>query len=196
MISNFSSDIFRISPIENNHWAGRSVSLSVAPLMSRINLRCSPSGIKPAESHFEISLPRSPKTATTTGTTTGTRTALWLGPDEWLITDTTPDISIALDKSTSSKPSSFYGVDVSHHFSCVVVSGMGCRSVLSGGCPQDLRIESFGVGSCSRTVFGKATVILHCISEDEFHIHFQRSFSPYVWEYLCRCADDIDSFIV
>lgn len=107
--------------------------------------------------------------------------ALWLGPDEWLIFDIADN---ELEKKCSGLKVSHSLVDVSDRNIGVSIFGKGARWLLSSGCPQDLSDEVFGIGACSRTLFGKAEVVIWRRDADTYHLECWRSFAEYVYDYL------------
>jgi sarcosine oxidase subunit gamma len=80
--------------------------------------------------------------------------------------------------------------DVSHRNTAIIVSGPGAEATLSAGCPQDLSLEIFPVGACSRTLFGKVEVVLLRVAEDTFRVEVWRSFSDYAFGLLAEAASD------
>ncbi|NJR13786.1 MAG: sarcosine oxidase subunit gamma, partial [Phyllobacteriaceae bacterium] len=75
-------------------------------------------------------------------------------------------------------------VDVSHRNAALSVSGAGAADVLNAGCPQDLSLAAFPVGACSRTLLGKAEVVLYRMAQEQFHVEMWRSFAPYVADFI------------
>ncbi|HEY1410885.1 MAG TPA: glycine cleavage T C-terminal barrel domain-containing protein, partial [Rhodopila sp.] len=112
------------------------------------------------------------------------RAALWLGPDEWLILapDSAPDLAAQATKAAGDHPASV--VDVSHRSQTLEITGAKAAWCLNGFCALDLDIQAFPVGMCTRTVLGKAGIVLWRIAPEVFHVDVERSFVPYVWECL------------
>ena len=52
--------------------------------------------------------------------------------------------------------------------------------VLSAGCPLDLDLDEFQVGMCTRTLFGKAEVVIWRTATSSFRLEVWRSFAAYV----------------
>jgi heterotetrameric sarcosine oxidase gamma subunit len=100
----------------------------------------------------------------------GDRTVMWLGPDEFLL--------LAADCTIPG------AVDVSHRDTAIGVSGPRAAWVINAFCALDLHLPAFPVGMCTRTVFGKAQILLWRTSADAFRIDVARSFAPYVWACL------------
>jgi heterotetrameric sarcosine oxidase gamma subunit len=112
------------------------------------------------------------------------RAALWLGPDEWLILapETASDLSAQAVKAAGDLPVSV--VDVSHRSRTLELTGIRAAWCLNAFCALDLDLRAFPVGMCTRTLFGKAEVILWRIASEVFHLDVGRSFVPYVWACL------------
>jgi heterotetrameric sarcosine oxidase gamma subunit len=102
---------------------------------------------------------------------------LWLGPDEWLII-ADEDIAMPETQSTASV------VDVSHAITGIAVHGSRAAWAINGFCALDLDLSAFPVGMCTRTLFGKAQVIIWRLDVELFRIEVARSFAPYVWDLL------------
>jgi len=112
------------------------------------------------------------------------RAALWLGPDEWLIQAAEPaEALIALArKGAAENPASI--VDVSHRDLALEITGPFAPWCLNGFCALDLDPRVFPVGMCTRTVLGKAEVVLWRTGAERFRLDVARSFAPYVWACL------------
>ncbi len=121
----------------------------------------------------------------------GARHALWLGPDEWLILAPIGDaIAAGLEAALPDLPHSL--VEVSQRQTAIGVSGAHAEARLSAGCPLDLDLAAFPIGMCTRTLFGKAEIVLWRTAETRFHIEVWRSFSAYVWGLLQAAGADLD----
>jgi sarcosine oxidase subunit gamma len=130
-----------------------------------------------------VTIPVAPKTS---GRKEG-RSALWLGPDEWLVIDESGgDLMTALSKSGALHSAT----DVSHRNVAIVVSGPGAEATISAGCPQDLSLGAFPVGCCTRTLFGKAEIVLFRTEDDTFRVECWRSFADFVFGLLAEGAED------
>lgn len=181
-------DMLRRSKLAGHELRLGSVAVSVLPPASRVSLRA-PSASLPALSRsLRVDLPNRPKSSATAAG----RTALWLGPDEWLIIAETKDDPLA---DLSGVEALHSAVDVSHRNVALAVSGADAEATLSAGCPQDLSIEAFPVEACSRSVLGKVEVVLLRTAADAFRVECWRSFSDYVSGFLGEAARDaaIDS---
>lgn len=160
----------------------RGVTVSVLPPAFRVSLRAQPESLHALNVALSIGLPTKPKTS---ARERGLG-ALWLGPDEWLLIDGETDPLEAL-RGLDALHSA---VDISHRNVAIEVAGPHAADALSGGCPQNLSSETFPVGACSRTVFGKVEIVLWRLGEQAFRVECWRSFAPYVWTYLSLAARD------
>ena len=104
----------------------------------------------------------------------GERTLLWLGPDEILL----------LVPEGTEPPQLSGTVDVSHRDVGISIAGPRAPWAINAFCALDLHHSAFPVGMCTRTVFGKAEIMLWRTAADNFRIEVARSFAPYVWECL------------
>jgi heterotetrameric sarcosine oxidase gamma subunit len=114
-------------------------------------------------------------------TTTGGRTALRLGPDEWLVVGPAGD---ADGLATAAEGLLASVVDVSHRQAAIEVDGPRAVDAISAFCALDLDLAAFPVGMVTRTVFGRAGIVLWRTAEAVFRIEVTRSFAPYVWACL------------
>ena len=166
--------------------AGREVSatgVKVEPLppAERVSLRAPAESIASLSRALGVTLPQKPKTSAVKGS----RTALWLGPDEWLVID-------HLDRDMAAELAGVdalhAAVDVSHRNVAIEIEGPGAEAVLSAGCPQDLSLAAFPVGACSRTVLGKVEIVLHRTGDRSFRVECWRSFADYAFAFLPEAA--------
>ncbi|WP_428486093.1 sarcosine oxidase subunit alpha family protein [Rhodopila sp.] len=112
------------------------------------------------------------------------RAALWLGPDEWLILAPEADTMVVAQAMRAAADQSASVVDVSHQAGRLEVTGPRAEWCLNAFCALDLDLVTFPVGMCTRTLLGKAEVILWRIGVEAFQVDITRSFMPYVWACL------------
>ena len=119
--------------------------------------------------------------------------ALWLGPDEWLVV--APDgRNAALEASLRSALKGLHHsvTDVSANRTILEVSGEYARLVLAKGCPLDLHASAFGAPQCAQSLLAKSQVILQCLdARPTFRIFVRLSFAPYVAEWLTDAAAEL-----
>jgi len=117
------------------------------------------------------------------------RRALRLGPDEYLLLLDEADVAAALTRLRQALADSHHAaLDLSARFAAMRVGGAHCRDTLAAACPLDLHPQSFGAGQASRTLFGKAEVILDCRAESTFLLLVNRSFAPYARALLAEAG--------
>jgi len=135
----------------------------------------------PTAARHAISLPL-PMSAGETRDTGGTR-VLWLGPDRWLITATSP-----LDLSALTEIAAVN--DVTAGRLILRLSGPKCRDLLAKGSPLDLNPAMFKAGHCAQTLVGALSVTLDCVAADGFDLYVTRSHALFFWEWLSRAANE------
>ena len=168
--------------------AGRSVSaknvkVDVLPPAERISLRAPEASVAALSKALGLTLPKKPKTsASKTG-----RTALWLGPDEWLVIDEAGKDPLADCAGVAALHSA---VGISHRNIAISVAGPAAEATVNSGCPQDLSLDAFPVGAASRTILGKAEIVLLRTAADAFRVECWRSFSDYVFTFLSEGSRD------
>lgn len=157
------------------------VAITPKPVMTRLNLRAPEGAVAALSKAFDLKLPQKAKQSDTRKG----RHALWLGPDEWLILDENESDLVAL----AAKVKPFHSAtDISHRNVAFDVRGSACAEILAAGCPHDLRLSSFPLGACARTICGKAEVVLYRLSEDHFHVEVWQSFAEYLFDLLDEAA--------
>lgn len=169
-------------------FAGRDASsartrLTMLPPAERLSLRAPAASAGPLSKALGLDLPMRPKTSASAAG----RLALWLGPDEWLVIDEKggdPAADCAKVKALHS------AVGISHRNVAISVSGPGAAATLNAGCPQDLSLEAFAVGACSRTILGKVEIVLLRTGAEAFRVECWRSFADYVFTFLVEAAAD------
>jgi sarcosine oxidase subunit gamma len=162
------------------------VVVGVLPLRTRLCLRADasllPNGGQVAGLRLDVPVNR--------GSRSGERAALRLGPDEWQLCG--PEHEAAA--MTREIGSGLVGVrhalvDISHRHVGLSVSGPQATQVINGGCALDLSPAAFPAGSATRTLLGKAEIVL-AKWEDRpaFEIDCARSYAGYVRDFLLEAA--------
>ncbi|CDX11029.1 conserved hypothetical protein [Mesorhizobium sp. ORS 3324] len=168
--------------------AGRAVSapgvkVEILPPAERISLRAPEASLAALSKALGVTLPTKPKASAAKDG----RTALWLGPDEWLIIDEAGKDPLADCAKVTALHSA---VGISHRNVAISVAGPAAAVTVNSGCPQDLSLEAFPVGAASRTILGKAEIVLLRTAADAFQVECWRSFSDYVFTLLSEAAGD------
>ncbi len=165
--------------------ADAAVHLTDLAPCTRLILRGRAPAIEAATAALGFPLPVLPCRAVTVGK----RSALWLGPEEWLILAMASDpIAAALAHGLQGHAHAL--VEVSARQCGIEISGAAAADVLNAGCPLDLDAAAFPVGMCTRTVLGKSEIVLWRVGTETFRLEVGRSFVPYVRGLLLEAARD------
>jgi sarcosine oxidase, subunit gamma len=158
----------------------------------------------PPESRFSLRLPM--RAIADAGEVAGFRLALainrraqngdrWsarLGPNEWLIGGPEADgatIEAEVEAVLAGRVHAL--TDVSHRNVAIEISGTEAPAILNAGCPLDLSPEAFPLGAATRTLLGKAEIVLMRPGEaPAFRVEVWRSFADYVYGFLVESARD------
>jgi sarcosine oxidase subunit gamma len=100
-----------------------------------------------------------------------------------------PETSRLLREALTGAPHAV--VDVSHRQIAFEVGGPQASTALSAGCPLDLHIREFPVGMCTRTLLGKASIVLWRTGAETFHVEVWRSFADYASRFLAAAAREL-----
>ena len=156
--------------------------ITEAPPAPRLMLRGGPEVAARAGAALGLPLPLAPH-----GTAqAGDRAALWLGPDEWLLLAPSDALAAAL----AGLPHSL--VDVSDGFDALILCGPAAARALSAGCPLDLHAGTFPPGMATRTVLGRAGIILWRLADEEWRVEIGRSFAAYGLAFLTEAGRGIE----
>lgn len=175
--------VIRSLPLSGSYGGSSAVRLEAAPPAERLSLRARPEDVAALSGALGLDLPVKPKTSASANG----RTALWLGPDEWLVIG---EEGAGLMQEATNSGVTHSAVDISHRNTAILVSGPGAAAAINTGCPQDLSLAVFPVGACSRTVFGKVEIVLLRTAVDAFRVEIWRSFSDYAFGLLSEGARD------
>jgi sarcosine oxidase subunit gamma len=160
---------------------GLAAELRMLPRMARFVLRGPPEVAQLAGAAFGVELPGIAMVAATVAG----RSALWLGPDEWMLLAPADDedaLADAVETALAGVPHAL--VSVGNREVATEFFGPRVADVLNAGCPLDLDMSAFPVGMCTRTVLGKAQIVLWRTGAEVFQLHVWRSFFPYVRDFL------------
>jgi sarcosine oxidase subunit gamma len=172
-----------------NLTAAGNLRLEPAAELHRWSVRARPDDRAFLEQLLQLQLPVQPLRSS--GGKAGS--ALWLGPDEWLVLLNPAAAGEFRDRCArfdwgAAPPASV--VDVTHRSVAIRLSGTGAPWVINSGCPLDLAPHAFTPGSCTRTLFAKAEIVLWHVADTEpcYYLECWRSFAPYVWTRLRQAA--------
>src|SRR5688500_15817008 len=161
------------------------VGVAVEPFVTMVDVRLGTVG--PAASALGVDLPTDPNT----WVPTPTGRAVWLGPDEWLLSSTTetPEEFEARIRAAV-LPLGGSATDVSAQRVGLRLAGARVRDVLAKGCSVDLHPREFGRGSSAQTTLGQAGVVLLALSDagDDYVVLVRSSFAGYLADWLLDAA--------
>lgn len=128
-------------------------------------------------------LPSTPGTAVDTASAT----AIWFGPQEWLITTRTQsgvELEAALQKAVREHGGA--ATDVSAQRTVITLAGEHARRVLSKGCSLDLHPSVYRKGTAQQTMLGLAAVVIIALDDSgtEYKVLVRSSFARYLAEWL------------
>jgi sarcosine oxidase subunit gamma len=126
--------------------------------------------------------------------TRGERLSLRLGPDEWLLIGPEVDSEAIAAEIVAALGDHFHAlVDIGHRNVAIEVKGPHAADIINAGCPLDLFDASFPTGSGTRTLLGKAEIVLARIDDaPTYRVECWRSFATYVHGFLAEAARDFD----
>jgi sarcosine oxidase subunit gamma len=117
-------------------------------------------------------------------------TALWLGPDEWLLTAAPGEervLAAALRAGLAGLTAAV--VDVSESRTVIAISGPKARDLIAKGCTLDLHPRIFAAGACAQTGLARTGALIHAVEDTPvFEITVVRSFADYLWVWLTDAA--------
>ena len=169
--------------------AGTDLAIELEPLTNAVDLRVDPAAVDAAALRDVVggTLPTLPNTWTALP---GGR-AVWLGPDEWLLTGDRPAPVWEEALRGVVGPHGGAAVDVSSQRTGVRLRGPGSRALLAHGCALDLRPSSFPPGSAAQTLLGQSGVLLMADAvEGDVVIAVRTSFAGYVADWLLDAAEE------
>ena len=162
------------------------VGITVEPFVAMVDVRLGTVGAE-ASAALGVDLPTAPNT----WVPAGTGRAVWLGPDEWLLSSTT-EAPEELEARVRAAALELGGsaTDVSAQRIGLRLTGARVRDVLAKGCSIDLHPRVFGRGSSAQTMLGQAGVVLLALSDaaDDVVVLVRSSFAGYLADWLLDAA--------
>ncbi len=162
------------------------VRIAAEPFVAMVDVRVGTVGAEAAAA-LGVDLPTAPNT----WVPAGTGRAVWLGPDEWLLTSTTeaPE-ELEARVRAAVLPLGGSATDVSAQRIGLRLTGARVRDVLAKGCSIDLHPRVFGRGSSAQTMLGQAGVVLLALSDaaDDVVVLVRSSFAGYLADWLLDAA--------
>lgn len=166
-----------------------SVRLRELAFRAQLNLRVDLRG--PAAAAVGEALGAPLPTRPNSAVRSGELTALWLGPDEWLVlapVGRSQHLGNSLRLALGTEEGAV--VDLSAHRTTVELSGPRAREVLAKGCSLDLHPTVFGPADCAQTLLARAPVLLLGRGGDppSYWLLVAASFAAYVVDWCLDAA--------
>jgi sarcosine oxidase subunit gamma len=162
------------------------VAVTAEPYVAMVDVRLGPLGPE-ASAALGVDLPTTPNT----WVPAGSGRAVWLGPDEWLLTSTT-ETPEELEARVRAAVVGLGGsaTDVSAQRIGLRLTGARVRDLLARGCAIDLHPRVAGRGSSAQTTLGRAGVVLLVLSDtgDDVVVLVRSSFAGYLADWLLDAA--------
>jgi sarcosine oxidase subunit gamma len=184
------AELLRTHPLEA--WSAAfarlpdSVGITVEPFVAMVDVRLGAMDSEASE-RLGVDLPTVPNT----WVPTDTGRAVWLGPDEWLLTSTA-EVPEKLEARVQAAVAARGGsaTDVSAQRVTLRLTGSRVRDVLAKGCSIDLHPRVFGRGRSAQTTLGRAGVILLALADagDDYVVLVRSSFAGYLADWLLDAA--------
>jgi sarcosine oxidase subunit gamma len=139
-------------------------------------------------------LPTQPNTVSASASVT----ALWLGPDEWLlITPAGAEYQYLAALSTALEGLRFAATNITDGQTIIHLYGGRAIDVLRKGCSLDLHPRVFKPGSCAQTLIAKAGVLIRYVDQaPSFDLIVRRSFAEYLALWLKDAATEYGFHVV
>lgn len=118
--------------------------------------------------------------------------ALWLGPDEWLLTggeDRGEPLRAWLTPQLAGISRSGL-VEVSANYATLLIAGRHARDLLEKAITLDLHPRSFSVGNCATTTFARGNGLLWQVADEGYRLMFRPSFGSYFSDWLIDAASE------
>jgi len=184
------AELLRMHPLEawTDAFEGLpdSVGVTVEPFVAMVDVRLGTVDSAASE-RLGVDLPTVPNT----WVPTDTGRAVWLGPDEWLLTSTAEAPEELEDRVRDAVvPLGGSAANVSAQRITVRLTGERVRDVLARGCAIDLHPRVFGRGSSAQTTLGLAGVVLLALNDagDDYLVLVRSSFAGYLADWLLDAA--------
>lgn len=160
----------------------RAVQLAEIPFLTQVGVRVDPdsAGARGIDEALGAPLPR--KVGETSRA--GGHTALWLGPDEWLVVSSADADTLVEQLRAAAGETPAQVLDLSANRTVIELTGPGARSVLEKGCPADLHPRVFADGTAIVTTLARVPVIVWKIDGDTFRVVPRASLAQYVAAWL------------
>jgi sarcosine oxidase subunit gamma len=175
--------------LDPEHLQPRGIRLGERRELGKIDLRGDPADrafMTAVGRVLDVLLPTEPCASASNGEIA----ALWLGPDQWLLTCPRTDAASLIEALGQALSDVHAAVtDMSDGRVAFRIAGPSARAVLAKGCPLDLHARAFAPGSCAQSLLAKAAILIHLLEDHPsagptFDVYAARSFAHYLWLWL------------
>ncbi|HEY3005420.1 MAG TPA: sarcosine oxidase subunit gamma family protein [Kribbellaceae bacterium] len=171
----------------------RAVALHEVPFSVMVSIRVDPASAAAGRLAQVLGVPLPDHCG---GTASGARgTAIWLGPDEWLVVAPDDEAAARLGDDLAAALAGEHGsvVDVSANRTTLELTGPAARDVLEKGCALDLHPRSFGPGQAVSTAVGPVPVVLWQLDELTYRLLPRASFADYLARWLLDAMSEFEA---
>ncbi len=168
---------------------GRAVQLVERPFLTMVGVRIDPdsAGARGVDEALGAPLPRRVGEVCRAGA----HTALWLGPDEWLVVSKADAETLVDHLRAAAGETPAQVVDLSANRTVIELAGPGARSVLEKGCPADLHPRSFPDDTAILTSLARVPVVVWKLETDLFRVVPRASLAQYVAAWLLDAVREL-----
>ncbi len=159
------------------------VQITEHPFLAQANLRADPAGEAPAAvaARFGVRLPVTPNRRATASSGLD---AIWLGPDEWLLTGAGDGAEWASSLEAVVRPHGGTVVDVTAHRTVLEIRGPRAAEILAAGTSIDLHPRVFAASHVAQAPLARVDVILCRLGKDAWRVFVRTSFARYLMEWF------------
>ncbi len=117
----------------------------------------------------------------------GETTAIWMGPERWLIVEKeNRELDMLIRNAVHEEQAAI--TDQSHSRCVIRISGKDVRNVLRKGTMLDMDVSHFKVDEAKVTSLFHTNVLIHCLNEDSLDVYVARSFGQSFFEVITHAA--------
>lgn len=168
-----------------------SVTITEEPFTAMADLWVNPAG--PASAGVTAVIGAELPTVSGTMVAGKDATAIWFGPEEWLVT-TRSRSGVELESALQAAVCPYGGAatDVSAQRTSIRLSGTNARRVLSKGSSLDLHPSIYRNGTAQQTMLGQAAVVIIALDDTgtDYRILVRASFARYLAHWLLDASSE------
>ena len=163
------------------------VRIEERPFLGKLILRARPEeAVEPLRAALGLGLPFDPLTSATSGDIS----ALWMGPDEWMLVTTEDALTDCEAKARAALAGLHHQlVEVSDYYTIIAIAGPQARALLMKLTALDVHPRAFRAGMVAGSVFAHQNALLWQpldADDDAFQLVVRWSMADYLW---CAIAE-------